>query len=433
MEPLTQDHRVKGGREHGFLSRALGINSDLEIDYRTEPVEAGDVLLFTTDGVHDVVTGMQMISTISQAGGDLNAAARTICDIALMNGSTDNVTCQIVRIADPGKLSVESHLRTLTALPFPPELEPGMTFEGLNVLRELHTSSRSQVYLVQQPGSAEPVVLKTPSVNFEDDDAYIEMFSREEWIGRLVQSPHVLKIVQPPAARRSLYLLTEYFEGQTLRQWMMDNPSPPIESVRVIVEQIAKGLRAFHRKDIIHQDLKPENIMIDRNGVIKIIDFGSSRAASQTESGSPAVVPDFAGTVDYTAPEYHLGERGTNLADIYSLGVIAYEMLTGALPYGKGFSVARDLAKRHYVPVTTLRGDLPDWIDAALEKSVAKKPSERTEALSALVEDLRRPNSSLRTQRARPLIERDPLLFWRALAALLASVVAGLLVLLSRA
>lgn len=226
--------------------------------------------------------------------------------------------------------------------------------------------------------------------------------------------------------------MTEYFDGQTLRQWMLDNPKPELQAVRHIVEQIAKGLRAFHRKDIIHQDLKPENIMIDGHGQVKIIDFGSSRAASQLESGSPVESPRLVGTVDYTAPEYHLGEPGSNRSDIYALGVIVYEMLTGRLPYGKGFSSARDVRRLRYADARTLRDDIPVWLDAALAKAVEKRPSERTDALSSLVEDLSRPNPALGYERTRPLIERNPLAFWQVLSASLALAVFVLAFLLIR-
>lgn len=432
-EPLTRDHRVAAGREEGYLSRALGINPDLEIDYRTETIEAGDILIFTTDGVHEIMPMAQIANIIRQSVDDLDAAARSICELALKYGSDDNVTCQLVRVADPGRPDAASHLKSLTALPFPPELATGMIFEGLKIVREIHASKRTQVYLAERSDTKELVVIKTPSVNFEDDPAYIELFGREEWIGRLVQSPHVLKVLQAAAPRRSLYYLTEYFEGQTLRQWMLDNPRPDLESVRTIIEQIAKGLRAFHRKDVIHQDIKPENIMIDRHGTVRIIDFGSSRAASQLDTGLASDDADLVGTVDYIAPEYHMGERGTNRSDIYSLGVIAYEMLTGRLPYVKGFASMRDVARRPYVPATKSRSDVPVWMDAALAKAVAKRPSERTDALSALVEDLKQPNPSLCYDRPRPLIERDPLLFWRGLSAVLALIVAMLLFLPSRA
>ena len=86
----------------------------------------------------------------------------------------------------------------------------------------------------------------------------------EEWVARRIDSPHVLKPCLPSRKRNFLYVATEYIDGQTLTQWMIDNPKPTLEAVRGIVEQIAKGLRAFHRKEMLHQDLRPDNIMVDQ-------------------------------------------------------------------------------------------------------------------------------------------------------------------------
>lgn len=416
MEQLTRDHRVRVSREREYLSRAVGIAPDLEIDYKALAVERGDVLIFTTDGVHDYLRDSAMADIVRAAPGDLDSAARSIVAAALANGSLDNLTCQIVRVDHPGHPDEEAFLKKLSALPFPPELAPGMEFEGYTIARELHLSKRTQVYLAKDQSNGDMVVLKTPSINYEDDPTYLEMFTHEEWVGQLVASPHVLKVVRPERVRRSLYYVTEYFEGQTLRQWMLDHPKADLETVRVIVEQIAKGLRAFHRKEIIHQDLKPENILIDASNTLKIIDFGSSRAAGLAETVDNREGPALVGTLDYTAPEYHLGETPTNRADIYSLGVIAYELLTGKLPYGKGFAGRRDVGRREYIPAATLNEAVPAWVDTALAKAVHKKPLQRTEVLSALVEDLRRPNPEYLNAPLRPLLERNPTAFWRGLA-----------------
>lgn len=432
FEPLTREHKVQSAGAQHYLARAVGITPNLEIDYRSEALQTGDILISTTDGVHEYISPSMMTRIVAQFPGDLDMAAETIVKQAFERGSPDNLTCQIIRIDSPGRLDASSHLAALTRLPFPPELSVGQTFDGYKILRELHTSKRTQVYLAKDTVSGQSVVLKTPSVNYEDDATYIEMFTREEWIGRLVTSPHVLSVIAPERPRRHLYHVTEYFEGRTLRQWMLDHPKPDIQVVRDIVEQIAKGLRAFHRKDVIHQDLKPENIMIDRHGLVKIIDFGSSRAASQADGGSPVPAPSLVGTIDYTAPEYHLGEPGSNRSDIYALGVIAYEMLTGKLPYARGFATARDTKRRTYIDARTLRDDIPLWVDAALAKAVAKLPSERTDALSALVEDLKRPNPSLLHERTRPLVERNPVAFWKGLSVTLTLAVVFLLFLLAR-
>ena len=419
IEQLTRDHRVRISREREYLSRAVGIDTNLEIDYRTVPMESGDVLIFTTDGVHDFLRDDKISEILRTSTGELDDAARRIVQAAFANGGSDNLTCQIVRVDDPGKLDEAAHIEKLSALPFPPELTPGQLFEGYRILRELHLSKRTQVYLAKDEAGGDTVVLKTPSINFVDDPIYIEMFTREEWIGRLVSSPHVLGLKRSSRPPRSLYYVTEYCEGQTLRQWMRDNPRPDLTTVRLIVDQIANGLRAFHRKEVIHRDLKPENIMIDRHGTAKIIDFGSVYVAGLEEAAAPADKPGLVGTLDYTAPEYHLGEAPTDRSDIYSLGVIAYEMLTGKLPYGRGFSSRRDIGRLKYVSASDFNDAVPPWFDAALAKATHWKPTERTEALSALTMDLQRPNPNY-SNRPRPLLERNPTAFWRGLALVLA-------------
>ena len=156
----------------------------------------------------------------------------------------------------------------------------------------------------------------------------------EEWVARRIDSPHVLKPCLPSRKRNYLYVVTEFIDGQTLTQWMIDNPKPVLETVRGIVEQIAKGLRAFHRKEMLHQDIRPDNIMIDKTGTVKIIDFGSTKITGVAEAAPSGDRDDILGTLQYTAPEYFLGERGSSRSDLFSLGVITYQMLTGKLPYG---------------------------------------------------------------------------------------------------
>ncbi len=420
IERLTSDHRIRVSRQQEYLSRAFGIERDLAVDYKKVPVESGDLFIFTTDGVHDYVSDAQIAKLIAAVPGDLNAAAERIVAAAFANDSPDNLTCQIVRIDSPGEPGRDAQSQRLSALPFPPELSPGMEFEGYKIVRELHLSKRTQVYLAQDKAAGDFVAIKTPSVNFEEDAAYIEAFTREEWVGRLVASPHVLKILHTDRARRSLYYVTEYIEGQTLRQWMLDHPTRDLETVRVFVEQIAKGLRAFHRKEILHRDLKPENILIDRNGTLKIIDFGSAWIGGIEEAASSLTDGTFAGTLGYTAPEYHRGEPPTTRSDIYSLGVIAYELLTGRLPYGRGFANSRDAARLDYIPARRIRSDIPAWVDAALAHAVRKNPARRTEVLSELVEDLRKPNASHSPEGFVPLMERHQLTVWRSVALLLA-------------
>jgi len=174
---------------------------------------------------------------------------------------------------------------------------------------------------------------------------------------------------------------------------------------------------------MLHQDMRPENVMIDRNGTVKIIDFGAVRVAGVLEANPDIETGDILGTHQYAAPEYFVGEFGTSRSDLYSLGVIAYELLTGHLPYGARMARATNRARQSrvpYVPVATYRQDLPVWVDAALKKAVHFDPLKRHDAFSEFTHDLRHAPPGHVAVRPLPLMERNPLLFWKTISVVLA-------------
>ncbi|ATI03518.1 MULTISPECIES: bifunctional protein-serine/threonine kinase/phosphatase [Cycloclasticus] len=417
LELLTDDHRFWVSKEKNYLTRAIGIDLHLEIDYSHFLLEEGDTFLFTTDGVHEFVSDNTMLAQVNNNTDNFDRAARNITDLAMKNGSHDNVTCQIVRFNQRPHVNEQEIYRKLTELPFPPDLSAGMTLDGYRIERELHASNRTQVYLATDIQTQQQVVIKTPSVNYVDDPTFLDMFVQEEWIGRRIDNNHVLKIIEQTRTRRFLYYVTEYIEGQTLRHWMSDNPQPSLHDVRGIVRQIARGLRAFHKKEMIHQDLKPENIIIDTQGTVKIIDFGSTKVAGVEEIASPIQRLNLLGTQHYTAPEYLLGQPASYRSDAFSLGVITYEMLTGNLPFGEKYG-EKALSKLHYIPILEIDTDIPLWIDGAIRKIVNKKPSNRYEEISEFIHDLSHPNKLFTTAVHTPLVERNPLAFWKAVALL---------------
>ena len=205
---------------------------------------------------------------------------------------------------------------------------------------------------------------------------------------------------------------------------------PELEAVRRIVEQIGKGLQAFHRMEMLHQDMRPENIMIDITGTVKIIDFGSTRVAGVAEMAAPTERTHPLGTVQYTAPEYFLGEPGSMRSDIFSLGVIACQMLTGKLPYGAEAARARTRAaqrKLRYRSSLDEHRDIPAWIDLVLRKAVHPDPHQRYAELSEFIYDLRHPNKELMNEKGPALAERNPLVFWQCVCFVLTIVIAILL------
>jgi len=420
LECITQDHRVHFGDKSDYLARALGIDARLDIDYHTRALQAGDCFILTTDGVHDVLRLEEVEQILKDSPPDPQKQAETLVNQALSHGSQDNITCQVLRIEALPQADKSEYFEQLASLPFPPDLKAGQILDGYRILRELNATSRSQVYLAEDTldPQAKKVVIKTPSQNFNDDPLYIEQFLHEEWVAKRLDSPHLIKICDRATRTRSfLYSVVEYIEGQTLRQWIRDNPNPGVDRVRATVDQIARGLRAMHRMEMIHQDLKPDNILIDRNNTLKIIDFGSTRIAGLAETQSVLEHKHIVGTASYSAPEYFRGEQGTNRSDIFSLGVIAYEMFTGKLPYGDITPEQAARKKFTYTPARLHNPEIPDWVDAALEKATHPHPNRRYELESEFVADLTRPNQSLLNEgRSRPLLERNPLGFWKGLS-----------------
>ena len=430
LEPLTTDHRLRVSEDTTYLARAMGMSAQLEIDYQAAPVEQGDMFLLATDGVYEYMNAGFAIRVISEHTDNLDTAAKAIADEAYRRGSTDNLTVQIVRVDELSARASDEIHQQLTELPLPPLLEPRMHFDGYTVIREVHASSRSHVYLAVDDDSGEQVIIKTPSIDLRGDTAYLERFLTEEWIARRINSAHVLKPCSQTRKRNFLYIATEFIEGQTLTQWMIDNPKPELETVRAIVEQIARGLQAFHRLEMLHQDLRPENIMIDTTGTVKIIDFGSTRVAGLMEIASPVERQTLLGTAQYTAPEYFLGDTATARADVFSLGVMAYQMLTGKLPYGAEVAKTRTRAaqkKLYYQSALDEHRALPAWVDAALRKAVNVDPFRRYEELSEFMVDLRHPSKTLMNEKSPPLLQRNPLLFWQALSFCLVIIIAILL------
>ena len=182
--------------------------------------------------------------------------------------------------------------------------------------------------------------------------------------------------------------------------------------------------------EMLHQDLRPANIMIDKTGTVKIIDFGSTRVKGVVEAAPSPDRGPILGTVQYTAPEYFVGENGTTRSDLFSLGVITYQMLTGRLPYGASVAKARTKSQQRRLQYASALDDnreIPAWIDEVLKKATHPDPYKRYEELSEFVYELRHPNKNHLGTASTPLIERNPLLFWKALSFLLTLVIVLLL------
>ncbi|PZX10118.1 serine/threonine protein kinase [Palleronia aestuarii] len=422
LEPMTEDHRIHVSEGRSYLARALGADRSVEIDHRAVDIAAGDVFVMTTDGVHDWIDPRTAAALIAGTT-DLDDTARRIAREALDGGSDDNLTVQIVRVNTVADADGGALFDGAAHLPVPPLPVPGAVIDGLRILRAVHATSRSHVFLAAAPDGRR-LAMKIPSIETAADPAAMQRFLMEEWIARRIDSPHVLRAADAPQPRTALYVLTDWIEGRSLRQWLRDTPDPDLEPVRDIVGQIVTGLRAFHRREMMHQDLRPENVMIDTDGTLRIIDFGSVWVAGVAEAAPAGAVGAALGTWQYTAPEYLTGDAVSWRSDLYALGTIAYEMLTGHLPYGTAAARVRsrrEAARLQYRPADAApKSRVPAWMDAALRRAVHPDPLRRHDALSEFVAELRAPTARTRPRGHRPLIERHPVRFWQGVSALLA-------------
>ena len=425
LERLTEDHRLWVSRDTSYLSRALGVGPHLELDYRHLALEPGDIFLLTSDGVHEHLEPAAMAALIRAYGDDLDGAARTLVQQAYSRGSDDNLTVQLVRIDQLPRQDAGELQQRVGDLALPPLLQARMEFDGYRIVREIHASSRSHVYLALDGKT--PVALKAPATELQYDRAHLERLLTEEWIARRIDSAHVLKAPAQTRRRSYLYSVTEYIEGQTLRQWMVDNPRPGVEKVRALVEQIARGLQAFHRLEMLHQDLRPDNLLIDATDTVRLIDFGSARVAGLSEQAPQRVQNPLPGTLQYMAPEYFIGEPGSPRSDLFSLAVIAYQLLSGRLPYGAEVAKCHNRSEQlrlAYHSVQDAERSIPPWIDEVLRKALHPDPNRRHAELSEFVHDLRQPSAEYLDRARPPLLERNPLMFWRGASLILAALLA---------
>lgn len=426
LEQMTRDHTTAVSSTQTYLARAMGLDVKLDVDYRSIDIEQNDIFFLSTDGIHDFISYQELRNQLKPlanlATDDFEEQCQQLVNLALQHKSNDNLSCQIIRIDKLPTQDLNDVHQKLTDLPFPPNLEIGMSIDGLAIEKELHASNRSQLYKVRDINSGEIFCMKTPSINYNDDAAYIERFILESWIGNRINNPHVLKVAGFNRPKQYLYYLTEYIEGITLEQWIKETPNPPVQNVIVIIQQVLKGLRAFHRRETIHQDLKPGNIMLDKNGEAKIIDFGSCHVKAIAEIATPLERDGILGTATYAAPEAVLEGQSLQQSDLFSIAVILFEMLTSKLPFAGKLEDCRTKSaylKTRYTPSYELNPLVPVWLDGAIKKALRFDPSTRHGDVSELLYEIEHPNPKYKKTYNSALLNSNPSRPWQLLSGVL--------------
>lgn len=421
LTQLTRDHKRVVYGKNAILTRALGMDCHLDIDYQTNQLQLGDLFILCSDGVHEYLDCSALAvyaSTLSEDAGvkECEQLAQRICEDALLLGSQDNISCLLVRIDSLPSADLSELFAHLQYQVIPPALEAGHSIDDFKIDKVLHQGARSHVYLATQQASKKQVVLKMPSLNFADDLDYLQGFYKEQWVGQMLNHKQIMSIAPAIQGSNFLYHICEFVEGITLRQWMQENPSPDSQEVINIIEKTVAAVRVLQRAGMVHRDLKPENIMLCEDGNIKLIDFGTVRINGFEEIiQEQHEVP--LGAVDYIAPEYLIDGQSSVLSDLFSIAVICYEMLCGHLPYPNNQGQSMDRAKQftwQYQSIQNYRPELSRHFDQLFKKALSDKLSERHSSMSEFVADLQRaPQNRLAVEEKLPLLQRDPARFWR--------------------
>jgi len=269
-------------------------------------------------------------------------------------------------------------------------LEAGTCVDSFRIDAPVARSGMASIFRATDLRDNRSVALKIPHPDLEADPILFDRFQREAAIGERLDHPNVMKVYRE-TDRSRVYMVMEWCEGRLLRR-ILDEGRIPRERAILIAKEVLKALSYIHENGVVHRDLKPENIMVDDNGHIKLIDFGiAGDAASRrlTYANFTATL----GTPDYISPEQVKGKRGDGRSDIYSMGVILYEMLTGKLPFSGPSPLAamNDRLLNPPVPPRVADPSLSPELQEIIYRALERDPKNRYAHASEFLRDLEHP------------------------------------------
>src|SRR5215471_7064583 len=271
-------------------------------------------------------------------------------------------------------------------------------FDGrYRIVRKLGTGGMANVYLAEDEVLGRRVAIKILDDRHAGDDQFIERFRREAKNAAGLSHPNIVSIYDRGEAEGTYYIAMEYLDGRSLKELILTRGPAPVSVAVDYARQMLSALRFAHRNGIVHRDIKPHNVLVDAEGHLKVTDFGIARAGTSqmTEEGS------FIGTAQYLSPEQARGTQVDQRSDLYSLGIVLYELLTGNVPFGGDTPV--EIAMKHLQatpePLTVKRPDAPKALEQVVLRALAKDPAARYQSADEMDADLERVARGLRVSR----------------------------------
>jgi serine/threonine protein phosphatase PrpC len=422
---LTEDHTLKQPDLNHVLYRAIGIEPFVRLDHVVEPLRPHDRFLLCSDGVYGTL-GDRRIRNLLLRRSAPEEAAKEIVAAALQAGSADNATAVVVDVIALPAIEHTDLSPTIRGLTIrDPAPRAGDTVDGFRLDSILSEGRYSRLFkAVDTTDGDRRVVVKFPQPTVAAEATYHLAFVREAWVAARIHNPWIGEVIEvPPERQTCLYSVMPFYEGETLERRLGRKPRLTLREGVEIAGRIAKAVAALHRAGIVHRDIKPDNVILEAGGGLRLIDLGVVRLP-RVEDFPTADIP---GTPSYMAPELFAGQPGDELSDVYALGVTVYRTFSDHYPYGEVEPFSRPRFGRP-APLSRYRPDLPGWLDALLERTVAVERKDRTadaiEFAMELESGLARGEPvSLRRV---PLYDRNPVRFWQ-----IVSVALGLTLLLT--
>jgi len=411
---LTQDHVMGGTEFQNGLTRAIGLDDALRVDYTDGDLRIGDILVITSDGVHGYLKRAQLHKLASS--GTAQEASHALVSKALAAGGRDNATCVVLKVNGLDLVSLADMNRRGHQLPVPPRLKDGDVIDQYQVEQSVFSNGVHRVYRVRSLQHGSLHALKTLHESRASDEQERDMLAHEGWLAARVSERNAegLLHVTEPVNPSAFYTLSDWLDGESLASMLTRKTAFSVQDIVGAVTSLSRTLGRLHQHGVIHRDIKPENIHRGHDGQWRILDLGVALSGKEPEQLRVL----HAGTPSYMNPEQWSDNpaisQATPQSDLYALGVTLYVWLTGRLPYGEiePFQVSR--YRRDPVAPSRIRPDIPIWLDHIALKAVARDPKMRFETAQELQLTLERGASRpLTPARASSLLERDPAAIWK--------------------
>lgn len=390
LKQLTNDHTEPSVSQGTIVIQACGLDATLEIEVSQGNLEEDDIFLLTTNGVHDVVSGIQVMGCLLK-DDSAEHIAENLVKLALEGGSSDNVSACLVSVEKlPDKKSGASVATTVSALPIGPLPEEGSIVDNFEIIKSIHKSDTAVVYKAVDGRNGETVSLRFPNPEYANDHEFVDAFLREEWIGQRHNNIHLIRTLEIEHKRRNvLYSVLEYREGEILSRRIRRKEKLSVKETLFLAKQILNCLSYLHKQGITHRDINPGNIIVDKKQKkLLLVGFGLSSIDEIKDSGPD--VRSYHGTKSFQAPELLQGHESDKKSDIFSVGVTLYKMLTGRYPYGRVTSINNDTFKNYTTP-RKYNSDIPKWLSRFIKKACDPNPAARFQSVNDMIEVINQP------------------------------------------